>query len=238
MNEFVRFYQGEESTYQTAKEQNKLENCFYFTEDVNRYRLYLNEHKIFDSNNQEDLANAIINTRNFAEKIKNYLPITGGRLTGALEIDETLNVTGGISVTNGKISAENFKDEGEQVTIPCALFVDNDTTIKGLLTLEKLQLDNGGTLKNCNLTNVINLSFANDATLTNLPTYKTQQNYEFDFNNANLKVNRIDAQSITIKDSAVSTQDNTTQVFSSIQIGSIILSDDGKGNLAITSVEQ
>lgn len=236
MSEFVRFYQGKESEYIEAKEARKLEDCFYFTEtDTGGCNLYLNEHTIFSSENEEKIAQDVIDSETFKAEIKKYLPIEGGTITGNLNVEEILSVKKGLNIVNGKISALNFKDEGGQVTIPCALIINGNTTINGLLTLDKLQLTQG-TLNNCNLTNVTNISFANGATLTNLPTYTTQQNYEFDFNNANLKVNSVDAQSITINGKAVPTEENAIQAFQSIQIGSIILSDDGNGNLAITSV--
>lgn len=235
MSEFVRFYQGTESDYKVIKDNGQLEDCFYFTEtDAGEYNLYLNEHTIFSSKNEENIAQDVINSKTFKTEMEKYLPIRGGTVTGDLNIANTLNVTEGLSV-NGNISASNFIDGGQQVIIPCALTIDADTTINGLLTLDNLKLEKGE-LKNCSLTNITKIAFTDNASLENLPTYTTQAGYEFNFKDAKLTVNSIDAQSITIKNQAVSTQESAVQVFQSIQIGNIILSDDGNGNLAITSV--
>lgn len=237
MSEFVKFYQGMEKEYQSAKSGGLLEDCFYFTVDEinNKYRLYLNEHLVFSSNNKEDLANDVISSDIFKTIINKYLPLNGGTITGALTVKNTINANS-LNVS-GNISATNFKHEGNTITIPCALVVNGDTTINGLLTLDNMHLEKGN-LENCELTKVTKIAFQDNAVLENLPTYKTQnEKYSFDFNQGKLVVNTIDAQTITINGSAVSTQNNATAKYQSIQIGSIILSDDGNGNLAITSVE-
>ena len=240
MSEFVKFYQGTESEYETIKLNGMLEDYFYFTKDETdgRYRLRLKEQLIYSSNDKEDIAEKVMGSKKFQEEIAKYLPITGGTMSGNLIVNNAVKVNS-LEATNN-ISATNFKHNSQSntVTIPCTLIVNGNTTVNATLTLNKINVNEGGTLKKCTLEEVGKITFSNTSTLTNLPNYENN-GFSFNFNEGNLNVNSISANSIYVNGKPVITsqEEAATKVYKNIQIGNIILSDDGNGNLAITSVE-
>ena len=237
MSKFVKFYQGTESEYGKIKDSGMLEDYFYFTKDETdgRYRLRLKEEIIYSSNDKEEIAEKVMGSEAFNAKIAEYLPLAGGTMTGNLTVQKAVKVDS-LNVTNN-ISAENFKYQNNTVTIPCELVIQGKTTMANLV-LDNITVNQQGTLNNCTLHAVQNITFKDGLVLDSLPKHNSASGFSFDFDNGILKVNSIDASSIKINGQDVLTEeaDNITKVYKNIQIGNIILSDDGNGNLAITSV--
>ena len=237
MSKFVKFYQGTESEYKDIKDSGMLEDYFYFTKDETdgRYRLRLKEEVIYSSNDKEEIAEKVMGSEAFNTKIAEYLPLTGGTITGNLTVQQAVKVDS-LDATNN-ISAKNFKYQNNTVTIPCALVIQGKATMANLV-LDNITVSQQGTLNNCTLNTVQGITFKDGLILNSLPVHQSASGFSFDFDNGILKVNSIDASSIKINGQDVLTEeaDSITKVYKNIQIGNIILSDDGNGNLAITSV--
>ena len=135
---------------------------------------------------------------------------------------------------NENFSSNNyqFNKKDAIITIPHSTIIEKDIQSNGY-SLDCLEPGGKASIKNLKT-----LQFADNAIIENLPKYETKyekNNYSYDFNTGNLTINSIEAKTITINGEKV-TAAKDTAAFNKIQIGNIILSDDG-GNLKITSVD-
>ena len=117
MSEFVKFYRGTESEYETIKDNGLLQDYFYFTQDETdgRYRLRLKEQLVFSSNSQEETAEIVIGSQKFKTEIAKYLPLNGGTITGNLIVDNTLTAKNINTTENISFSCYYFRSFADRV---------------------------------------------------------------------------------------------------------------------------
>lgn len=238
----LQFYHGSFEDYDILKDNGKITNCFYYiyNEEKTHFKLYLNQQLIYDSQGIANMAAEIIETDNFKEKFAKYVLLDPDNKEQIIKGDLKANsiVTTNLKVEKN-IDAENFKFENDMIAIPYPTVLgegselSNSTFTGGFIT--------NAEISKSPLKTITELSFDDNASLENLPTYNNGENISFNFKDGVLKVSKIEAQTIIgqeifVDQDKVSTETNTNTVFTSLQIGNLILSDDGNGNLKITSI--
>ena len=251
--DYLKFYYGTEDQYGTAAGNGLIENCFYFTESEIEeegikktvYKLRLNNHLIYSSNAVSEMIGKILENEKMQKKFANYLDKTsevGQTVTSSVVFEQDVTVDGNLTVEND-FTANNIqytKDDNNKTSM---ILNANTITTEGNFQASNIKATSeieteALVAKSGNITGLKKLEFADDATLSNLPTHiSSAGEYKFDFKNGNLKLNKIEAKEIWIDDKPVSPENENIAKFDSLQIGNIMLTDDN-GNLKITVIAE
>lgn len=257
----VKFYQGLESDYLKVKD--ILDDCFYYTYETaetdengkiisisGKLRLRLKDKLIYSSDINEFIGQNFIRIleENFDNRYvsltsENQQTITSPlKINGALDISKSLTVTNNIYSQDGNLDMANYRrvtvNNSEAIEIPCIAIFKGDS-----VTLQKLNANELATLQKVDIksgeASLDKLIFNTGASIEKMPKYSCNLDpkYYFDFQNGEININKINANAITMQGQLVSTADVTNAQFTTLQIGNLVLSDDGNGNLKITSIE-
>ena len=240
----LSFYYGDIEDYTTLKNNNALDNCFYYVKEmVNNeevYKLFLHTKQIMLSTEIQDYVQIATNEY-LSDKMSNYVQ-TDALLPGE-ELEEqiinsditiTKNLTVDNIVANGNINASNFQNiiENNQIT---KSIIPNNLEVSGDINAVEI-ISGNSTLSSESELSVKQLNFVENASIVNMPTINIengQNNFQYDFKSGIFKINRLEAESI--KGTLVDGNTQSLQVVS-LQIGNILLTDDN-GNLKITVIK-
>lgn len=230
----VRFFVGEEQDYNTLKSKNGLDNCFYYIatfekneNEMSNYdagplttKLYLRDKLIYSSTMVNDIEKELLEENgSFLVKLNEMYFVLNKEseqlVQGPIKFNSQISVptiaTDDLILNNGKkVTRLPVQD-----LIAGNLSVENETvsTIKINKSLE----------------------FGEETSLNHLPKYVNGE-YIFDFNNGELKINKITVEELNVSKKAEIPTVQENAIYKSLQIGNLILSDDGNGNLKITSI--
>lgn len=243
----LKFYYGTEEEFEKLR-QHGLDNCFYFIAEPiyadeqqqeiidykAPYKLYLNNEKIYDSNNSdENLAERIIATEEFQDKMLSYIE---NNSTKAVNLKNSLNIINDDSdplaylSKDGYLSASNYRynKNNNTVAIDSDVFIEKSLNTNKLIT--KHIIENSEDREAIKINNVSELNFTEDA-LIHLPKIEQGGN-SYDFEQGNFIIN-----SIKVNQFEGPVFNNITSLnLQTLQIGNLILSDDG-GNLKIQAID-
>lgn len=230
----VRFFVGEEEDYDTLKSKNGLDNCFYYIatfekneNEMSNYdagplttKLYLRDKLIYSSTMVNDIE-------------KELLEENGSFLAKLNEMYFVLNKESE-QLVQGPIK---FNSQISVPTIATDDLILNNGKKVTRLPVQDLIADNLSVEDETVSTIKINksLEFGEETSLNHLPKYVNGE-YIFDFNNGELKINKITVKELNVSREAKLPTVQENAVYTSLQIGNLILSDDGNGNLKITSI--
>lgn len=251
--DYLKFYYGTEDQYETAAGNGLIENCFYFTEgEIEEegikktvYKLRLNNHLIYSSNAVSEMIGNILENEKMQKKFANYLDKTsevGQTVTSSVVFKQDVEVGVDLKV-DGNLTAGNIQYTKDNKDNALMTLNANAITTKGNFQASNIKATSGIeaevlVAKSGNITGLKELEFADDATLSNLPTHiSSAGEWEFDFKGGNLKLNKIEAKEIWINGKPVSPENENIAKFDSLQIGNIVLTDDN-GNLKITVIAE